>query len=113
VAVPHFIRGTATSDIRAVEFTPRSNANSRFLPELLHQIAEGAEIGKKTADRAYGARICPSAISEREATAITLIRKSGRPRMEDCLAATDRNETLRAARHDGWTVLKRWPGHHV
>ncbi len=31
---------TATSDIRAVEFTPGSDGDSPVLPELLDQIAE-------------------------------------------------------------------------
>ena len=42
---------TATSDIRAVEFTPSSDGDSPVLPELLGQIPEGEEIGTVTADR--------------------------------------------------------------
>ena len=36
---------TATSDIRAVEFTPSSDGDSPVLPELLDQIPGGEEIG--------------------------------------------------------------------
>lgn len=41
---------TATSDIRAVEFTPSSD--SPVLPDLLDQIPKGEEIGTVTADGA-------------------------------------------------------------
>ena len=40
---------TATSDIRAVEFTPSSDGDSPVLPELLDQIPEGEKIGTVTA----------------------------------------------------------------
>jgi len=41
----HLAMDTATSDIRAVEFTPSSDGDSPVLPELLDQIHEGEEIG--------------------------------------------------------------------
>jgi hypothetical protein len=49
--------GTATSDIRTVEFTPSSHGDSPVLPELLDQIHEGEEIGTVTADGAYDVRV--------------------------------------------------------
>jgi hypothetical protein len=48
----------ATSDIRAVEFTPSSDGDSPILPELLNQIPESEEIGTVTADGAYDTRRC-------------------------------------------------------
>jgi hypothetical protein len=48
----HLAMSTATSDIRAVEFTPSSNGDSPVLPELLDQTSEGEEIGTVTADGA-------------------------------------------------------------
>ena len=45
----HLAMDTATSDIRAVEFTPSSDGDSPVLPELLDQIPEGEEIGTVTA----------------------------------------------------------------
>ena len=92
---------TATSDIRAVEFTPSSDGDSPILPELLNQIPEDEEIGTMTADGAYDTRRCHAAIIGRKATAIIPIRKNGRPWKEDCQAAIARNETLRATRHYG------------
>jgi hypothetical protein len=41
---------TATSDIRAVEFTPGSDGDSPVLPALLGQIPDGEYIGTVTAD---------------------------------------------------------------
>jgi len=92
---------TATSDIRAVEFSPSSDGDSPTFPELLDQIPEGEEIGTVTADGANDTRRCHTAIIERQAATIIPIRKNGRPWKEDCPAAIARNETLRAPRHYG------------
>ncbi len=78
---------TATSDIRAVEFTLSSDGDSPVLPELLDQAPESEEIGTVTADGAYDTRRCHTAILERQATPIISIRKNGRPWKEDCPAA--------------------------
>ena len=122
---------TATSDIRAVEFTPSREGDSPVLPELLDQIPEEEEIGTVTApsrglhanhcratDGAYDARRCHAASIDRQATAIIPIRRNGRPWKEACPAAQARNETLRATRHYGrafWgrAFWKRWTGYHA
>ena len=68
---------------------------------------------------------CHTAIIDRQATAITPIRKNGRPCKEDCPAAlgmvlgpvadhlSPRNETLRATRHNGRAFRERWTGYHA
>jgi hypothetical protein len=104
---------TATSDIRAVEFTPSSDDGSPVLPELLDQIPDGEEIGTVTADGAYDSRRCHTAIIDRQATAIVPIRKNGRPWKEDCPAAIAGYETLSATRHHGRAFRKRWTGYRV
>lgn len=109
----HLAMDTATSDIRAVEFTSSGDGDSPVLPELLDQIPEGEEIGTVTADGAYDTRRCHTAIIDRQATAIIPIRKNGRPWKEDCPAAIARNETLRATRHYGRAFWKRWAGYHA
>ena len=109
----HLAMDTATSDIRAVEFTSSSDGDSPVLPELLNQIPEDEDIGTVTADGAYDTRRCHTAIIDRQATAIIPIRKNGRPWKEDCPAAIARNETLRATRHYGRAFWKRWTGYHV
>ncbi|MDD7972261.1 IS5 family transposase, partial [Roseinatronobacter alkalisoli] len=109
----HLATDTATSDIRAVEFTSSSNGDSPILPDLLDQIPEGEDIGSVTADGAYDTRRCHTAIIDRHATPIIPIRKNGRPWKEDCPAAIARNEILRATRHYGRAFWKRWTVYHV
>ncbi len=109
----HLAMDTATSDIRAVEFTSSDDGDSPVLPELLDQIPEGEQIGTVTGDGAYDTRRCHTAIIERQATAIIPIRKNGRPWKEDCPAARARNETLRATRHYGRAFWKQWTGYHA
>ena len=43
----------ATSDIRAVEFTPSRDGDSPVLPDLLGQFPEDEDIGTVIADGAY------------------------------------------------------------
>jgi len=45
----HLAMDTATSDIRAVEFTPSGDGDSPVLPDLLTQISEDEDIGTVTA----------------------------------------------------------------
>lgn len=48
----HPAMDTATSDIRAVEFTPRREGDNPVLPDPLDQIPEVEDIGAVTADGA-------------------------------------------------------------
>ncbi len=77
------------------------------------QIPEGEEIGTVTADGAYETGRCHAAVIARGATAITPIRKKGRPWKEDSPAAKARTETLRATRHYGRAFWKQWTGKHA
>ncbi|EIE52836.1 transposase IS4 family protein [Citreicella sp. 357] len=109
----HLAMDTATSDIRAVEFTSSREGDSPVLPDLLGQVPENERIGTVTADEAYDTRRCHIAIIGRQVTAIIPIRKNGRFWKEDCPAARARNETLRASRHYGRAFWKRWTGYHA
>lgn len=109
----HLAMDTATSDIRAVEFTPSRDGDSPVLPELLGQIPEDEQIGTVTADGAYDTRRCLAAILERDAVPIIPIRRNGRPWKENCPAARVRNKTLRATRDYGRAFWKRWTGYHA
>ena len=109
----HLAMDKATSDIRAVEFTPSREGDSPVLPDLLDQISEDEDIGTVTADGACDTRRCHSTITARGGTAIIPIRRNGRAWKEDCQAARARNETLRATRHDGRAFWKRWMGYHA
>ncbi|MBL3598076.1 IS5 family transposase [Rhodovulum sulfidophilum] len=109
----HIAMDTETGDIRAVEFTSSRQGDSPLLPDLLSQIPEGEEIATVTADGAYDTRRCHAAIIERGADAIIPIRRNGRAWKEDCPAAIARNEILRATRHLGRALWKKWAGYHV
>jgi hypothetical protein len=109
----HLAMDTATSDIRAVEFTPSREGDSPVLPDLLDQIPEDEDIGTVTADGAYDTRRCHSAIIARGGTADHPDPQERRPWKEDCPAARARNETLRATRHYGRAFWKRWTGYHA
>ena len=109
----HLAMDTATSDIRAVEFTSSREGDSPTLPALLDQIPEGEQIGSVTADGAYDTRRCHTAILEHEATAIIPIRKNGRLWREDCPAAVARNAILRDVREEGRAAWKRRNGYHI
>ncbi|PTR11138.1 DDE family transposase [Cereibacter azotoformans] len=109
----HLAMDTATSDVRAVEFTPSREGDSPVLPDLLDQIRVDEAIGTVTADGAYDTRRCHSAIIARGGTAIIPIRKNGRLWKENCPAARARNEILRATRYYGRAFWKRWTGYHV
>ncbi|CUH20517.1 Transposase DDE domain protein [Jannaschia seosinensis] len=109
----HLAMDTATSEIRAIEFTPSSDGDSPILPGLLGQIPEDEQIGTVTADGAYDTRRCHAAIIDRQATPIIPIRKNGRAWKEDCQAAMARNETLRATKRYGRAFWKHWTGYHA
>jgi len=108
----HLAMDTATSDIRAVAFTPSREGDSP-VRDLLSQIPEDEDIGTGTADGAYDTRRCHGAIIARVGTTIIPIRRNGRAWKEGCPAAKARNETLRAPRPYGRAFWKRWTGYHA
>ena len=109
----HLAMDSATSDIRAVEFTPSREGDSPFLPDLLNQLPGDENIGTIIADGAYDTKRGHGAIITRGGTAVIPIRKNGRAWKEDCPADRARNETLRATRHYGRAFWKRWTGYHA
>ena len=109
----HLAMDTGSGDILAVEFTSSREGDSPVLPDLLDQIPPDQEIGTVTGDGAFDTRRCHAAILARGGTAIIPIRKNGRFWKEDCPAARARNDILRATRHLGRAIWKRWSGYHV
>lgn len=98
----HLAMDTATSDIRAVDFSPSRGGDSPVLPDLLGQITEGEGIGTVTADGAYDTRRCHSAVIARGGTAIIPIRRNGRAWKEDCPAeGAQRNPARNALLRSG------------
>ena len=109
----HLAMDPATSNIRAVEFTPSRDGDSPVLPDLLGQNPADEAIGTVTADGAYDTRRCHTAIPVRADTPIIPIRKNGRFWKDDSAAARARNKTLRATRYYGRAFWKRWTGYHA
>ncbi|OOY14404.1 IS5 family transposase [Thioclava sp. DLFJ4-1] len=109
----HLAMDTATSDIRAIEFTPSGDGDSPIKPDLLGQIPKDEQIGTVTADEAYHTRRCQAAITARLAVPIIPVRKNGRPWKENGPAAKARNETLRATKHYGKAFWNTWTGFHA
>ena len=103
----HLAMDTTTGDIRAVEFTSSRQGDSPILPELLAQIPAVEEIETVTADGAYDTRRCHAAILEHGAEPFIPIRRNGRAWKPDWPAAISRNETLRATRCLGRSILKK------
>jgi len=68
--------------------------------------------GLRTAEQTSPATFRP-AIDARNAVPIIPIRKNWRAWKQNCPAARARNETLRATRHYGRAIWKRWTGYHV
>jgi hypothetical protein len=101
-----------TLEVRAIEVTGSRVGDAPMLPELLAQIPPEQSIGTVTADGAYDTRTCHAAIAAREACATIPTRRNGRPWTETTPGAQARNEILRATRHLGRGLWKRWSGYH-
>lgn len=101
-----------TLEIRAVEVTGSNIGDAPMLPELLSQIPPDQEIASVTADGAYDTRKCHDAIAERGAHAVIPPRKNAKPWKAITAGAIARNEALRASKHLGRALWRRWSGYH-
>ena len=101
-----------TLEIRAVEVTSSDVGDAPTLPELLSQIPPDQEIASVTADGAYDTRKCLDAIAERGADAVIPPRKNAKPWKAITAGAAARNEALRASKHLGRALWRRWSGYH-
>ena len=113
-----------TLEIRAAEFTTSDIGDAPMLPELLDQIPPDQEIASVTADGAFDTRKCHDAIAAKGAAAIIPPRKNAKPWKPDTAGAfgivlgpmaanaSPRNEALRASKHLGRTIWRRWSGYH-
>ena len=99
-------------EIRAVEITKNDVGDAPVLPMLLGQISDEEDIASVTADGAYDTRKSHEAIAERGAQAVIPPRKNAKPWSPTSVGAIARNETLRACRHLGRAIWRRWSGYH-
>ena len=65
-----------------------------------------------TADGAYDTRGCRDAIASRGADTIIPPRRNARAWKPDTSGAIERNEALRAIKHLGRALWKKWSGYH-
>ncbi len=99
-------------DIRAIEVTKSSVGDGPVLPDLLNQIPQDQEVAFVTADGAYDTRVCRDAIANRRANAVIPPRRNARPWKPDTPGSRERNEALRAIKHLGRALWKKWSGYH-
>ena len=101
-----------TLEIRAFEVIDNTEGDAPMLPELLDQIPVDEPIITVSGDGAYDSKGCHCAIAARGAAAIIPTRKNGQPWKENTAGSKARNEILRATRHLGRTIWKKWSGYH-
>jgi hypothetical protein len=81
------------------------------LLDLLNQIPAHEQIGSVIADGAHDARKCDDAIADRGADAVIPPRKNAKPWQTVTAGAVARNEALRASKHLGRALWRRWSGY--
>ena len=101
-----------TMEVRAVEITGSHIGDAPVLPDLLNQIPAYVQIGSVTADGTYDTRKCHDAITERGDHPVIQPRKNAKPWKSATAGAVARNEELRASKHLGRALLRRWSGYH-
>jgi hypothetical protein len=114
-----------TLEIRAVEVTSSDIGDAPMLPELLSQIPPDEDIACVTADGACDTRKCHDAIrcpavvcmqttreAERGAHAVIPPRRNAKPWKTETAGVVARNEALRATKHLGHALWRRWSGYH-
>ncbi|MFT8419025.1 MAG: IS5 family transposase [Acetobacter sp.] len=108
----HIAIDEGSLEIRAVEITKNDVGDAPVLPMLLGQISDEEDIASVTADGAYDTRKSHEAIAERGTQAVIPPRKNAKPWSPTSAGAIARNETLRACRHLGRAIWRRWSGYH-
>jgi hypothetical protein len=108
----HLAIDERTLEVCAVEVTSSNVGDAPMLPELLDQIPKDQEIGSVTVDGTYDTRKCHDAIAGRGTDAVIPTRKNARPWKPDTIGARARNDILRAIRHLGRALWRRWSDYH-
>ncbi len=98
-------------EIRAVEMADHRDGDGEILPDLLARVSEGQPIAGIGGDGAYDTRSAYEATSARNAALLVPPRRNGRSWKTRTAGAEERNETLRAVRHLGRRLWKRWSGY--
>jgi hypothetical protein len=99
-------------EVRAVEMTDHRHGDGEILPSLLAQVPEEERIADIGGDGAYDTRTAYAAAAARNAAPLVPPRRNGKPWKTPTVGAGERNETLRAIKHLGRRLWKRWSGYH-
>ena len=108
----HLAVDAESHEIRAVEMTDHRHGDGEILPGLLAQLPKGEQIASISGDGAYDTRSVYKASAARNAALLVQPRRNGRPWKTRTAGAGERNETLRAIKHLGRRLWKRWSGYH-
>lgn len=108
----HLAVDAESHEIRAVEMTDHRHGDGEILPDLLAQVPEGEPIASVSGDGAYDTRSVYEAAAARNAALLVPPRRNGKPWKTRTAGAGERNETLRAVKHLGRRLWKRWSGYH-
>ena len=96
------------------QFNGDRHGDGEILPDLLAQVPEAERIADICGDGAYDTRTAYAAAAARKAALLVPPRRNGRPWKTPTMEAGERNETLplRAIKHLGRRLWKRWSGYH-
>ncbi len=108
----HLAVDAESHEIRAVEMTDHRHGDGEILPGLLAQVPEEERIADIGGDGAYDTRTAYAASAARNAALLVPPRRNGKPWRTRTAGAGERDETLRAVRHLGRRLWKRWSGYH-
>jgi hypothetical protein len=108
----HLAVDAESHEIRAVEMTDHRHGDAEIFPDLLAQVPAVEEIATIGGDGAYDTRSVYEAAAARNAALLVPPRRNGKPWKTRTAGADERNETLRAVRHLGRRLWKRWSGYH-
>jgi hypothetical protein len=108
----HLAIDAESHEIRAVEMTDRRNGDGDILPDLLAQLPQEEQIASISGDGAYDTRSVYEASAARKAVLLVPPRRNGKPWKTQTAGVPERNETLRAIKHLGRRLWKRWSGYH-
>ena len=108
----HLAVDAHSHEVRVVEMTDHRHGDSEILPDLLAQLPEGEQIAVINGDGAHDTRTAYAASASRKATLLVPPRRNGKPWKTRTAGAEERNEALRAIKHLGRRLWKRWSGYH-
>jgi hypothetical protein len=108
----HLVIDSTGLKVRAVEMTDHRHGDGEILPGSLAQLAQAERIAVISGDGAHDTRGVYEASASRKADLVVPSRRNGRPWRARTTGAGERNETLRAIRHLGRRLWKRWSGYH-